>query len=111
MGATSVTGKGRGSADGKNKGSAHMTLGVAHLIGPNIVAAGKATLSDGTVSLDLVPMDTSKTYVVLATDQSANAVATGTFVSSTGTLTLKGTTTDVISYVIVKIDTSPVSLA
>jgi hypothetical protein len=32
MGATSVTGKGPGSADGKNRGSEHQTLGFSHII-------------------------------------------------------------------------------
>ena len=105
MGATSVTGKGLGSADGKNKGSAHQTLGVAHLIGPHIVAAGTATLSGGTVSFDLVTMSgVAADYVVLASDTDASvAAASGTFAPTTGTLTLKGTTTHVIAYAIVKL--------
>lgn len=48
MGATSVTGKGVGSAEGKNKGTARMTLGTTHLIGPRVVAAGSATLTGST---------------------------------------------------------------
>ena len=47
MGATSVTGTGPGSAFGWNKGSQEMTLGVSHLIGPHVVAAGVAALTSG----------------------------------------------------------------
>ena len=53
MGATSVTGTGPGSAFGWNKGSQEMTLGVSHLIGPHVVAAGVATLSAGAATVYL----------------------------------------------------------
>ncbi len=50
MAASSVTGlhkDGAGSADGSNKGSERMTLGVGHLIGPRVHAAGSVVLSGG----------------------------------------------------------------
>jgi hypothetical protein len=53
MGATSVTGVGPGSADGKNKGSEHMTLGVHHLIGPHVIAAGTVELDGPTATVYL----------------------------------------------------------
>jgi hypothetical protein len=54
MGATSVTGVGPGSADGKNKGSEHMTLSVHKLIGPHVIAAGTVEL-DGSTATVYVP--------------------------------------------------------
>lgn len=57
MGATSVTGTGRGAADGFNRGSEHQTLGVAHLIGPRVVAAGFATLTSGSPSTVTIQLD------------------------------------------------------
>jgi hypothetical protein len=52
MGATSVTGRGNGSADGMNKGSSRSTLGVDHLIGPRVVNAGVVTMSASTKDVD-----------------------------------------------------------
>lgn len=53
MGATSVTGvSGPGSVAGNNKGSEHMSLGVAKLIGPKVAAAGKVTLSGTTGTVE-----------------------------------------------------------
>lgn len=50
MGASSVTGVGQGSADKRNKGSEHMTLGVEKLIGARVVDAGSVVLASGTPS-------------------------------------------------------------
>lgn len=55
MGATSVTGKGAGSADGLNKGSEHMTLGAHHIIGPHVLAAGVVELEGTTATIYLPP--------------------------------------------------------
>lgn len=52
MGATSVTGVGVGSAEGMNKGSSRMTLGVDHLIGPRVVNAGLVTMTASTKDVD-----------------------------------------------------------
>ncbi len=56
MAASSVTGlhkNGAGSADGSNKGSERMTLGVGHLIGPRVHAANNVTLSGGVATVTL----------------------------------------------------------
>jgi hypothetical protein len=71
MGASSVTGTGYGSADKKNKGSEHMTLGVEHLIGPRVVDAGSVALASGTPSTATV------------TFASTLASATGYYVQAT----------------------------
>lgn len=47
MTASTVTGRGPGSAEPYNQGSERMTLGVDHLIGTRIVLSGKITLDDG----------------------------------------------------------------
>ena len=47
MTASTVTGRGIGSADGNNKGSERMTLGVDHLIGTRIVLSGQVQIEDG----------------------------------------------------------------
>jgi hypothetical protein len=107
MAATSVTGKGRGSADGKNKGSAHMTLGVAHLVGPRIVMSGTAALSSGSVSLDMPPLagdDTDYVVIVADTNASAMVATSGTIDASTGTITLGGASSSshTVAYMVVK---------
>jgi hypothetical protein len=104
MTCTTVTGRGLGSADQKQKGSEHARLGVDKLIGPRCVVVGKVTLSGGTatVTLPVLP-GTTADYVVMATDQTAaNAVATSmTITAGTGTtLTFTGTTTHVIQYAV-----------
>ena len=108
MTASSVTGRGLGSADGKNKGSEHMTLGVERLIGPRIMAADAVTLDgsgDATVVLPLFPGVVGD-YTVSVTDTTvagATACAGSLAFSSTATtLTLKGTADQTASYVIVK---------
>jgi hypothetical protein len=91
MGATSVTGVGYGAADGMNKGSEHMTLGVGHLIGPRVVACGSATTSGGGVIAVHIPLlaGLATDYVVLVTATSSvhgyvsTALAFGTDASFT----------------------------
>ncbi len=108
MTATSVTGIGLGSADGSNKGSEHMTLGAAHLIGPRVVAADEATLDgsgDLTVILPILP-GVSADYMVTATDSdiaAANAVGADIVITSTETtVTLIGAVDQTVSWVIMK---------
>lgn len=108
MTATSVTGIGLGSADGKNKGSSHMTLGVGHLIGPRVVIADAATLDgsgDLTVEFPVLP-GVSADYVVTAVDAdttAAGAVAADVVITSTETtVTLKGPNDSVIHYSVIK---------
>lgn len=72
MGATSVTGvSGPGTVAGSQKGSEHMSLGVAKLIGPKVCAAGKVTLS-GTTGVVQFPalVGVVGDYVVMLTANS-----------------------------------------
>lgn len=108
MGATSVTGVGLGSADGSNKGSAHMTLDAAKLIGPRVVACDEITLDssgDLVVKLPLLSGSASD-YVCLATDSHATAAtACACALSMDGTattLTFKGTASQTVAYSVVK---------
>jgi hypothetical protein len=111
MGATSVTGKGRGSADGSNKGSTHMTIGASHLVGPRVVAAGSIDLVDGAATIKLpAPAGVATDYVVLATDvDAAQAVGASLAFSAALTdgtkdavITLAGNTTNTIAWSVVK---------
>lgn len=108
MTASSVTGRGLGSADGKNKGSEHMTLGVEKLLGPRIMAADEVTLDgsgDEVVVLPLFPGVVGD-YTVSVTDTNATAAAACAgalaFTANSTTLTIKGPANSTVSYVIVK---------
>lgn len=108
MTASSVTGRGLGSADGKNKGSSHMTLGVGHLIGPRIMIADSVTLDssgDATVVLPLLSGAVGD-YIVTATENgvaAAAAVAVSiAFNANDTTLVFKGPVSTLISYTVVK---------
>ena len=101
MGATSVTGKGLGSADGMNKGSSRDTLGVGHLIGPRVVYAGNWTLVGATDTIEY------PTLSGVVGDYSFHVTATTTghvFVSNptTNSFVLNGTDGQVVSWMIVK---------
>ncbi len=114
MGATSVTGTGRGSVD-TQKGSERTSMGVGGLIGPHVIAAGTATLSTNVVTFQ-VPLPTNLTahYVVLATTlnaTTANAVAVTSFAVDTttkeGTIALKGAgASDVIYWAVIRVGVS-----
>lgn len=108
MGATSVTGvSGIGDVSGQQKGSEHMSLGVSKLVGPRVVQAGTVTLSGG-AGVVYFPniVDTATNYLAMATNTSAAAavaVTSMTISSSTGgSLTLAGTGSNVINWMIVK---------
>lgn len=108
MGATSVTGKGLGSADGSNKGSAHMTIGAEKVIGPRVVACDNITLdSSGDLVVILPVLSGAATdYVCIASDSHATA-ATAVAVALTmdadkTTLTFKGTASQTCSYAVIK---------
>jgi hypothetical protein len=105
MGATSVTGVGQGSVEGKNMGSKTWTVGVGRLLGPKVMAADEVTLSGAaaTVVLPLFPGVVGD-YIVLATDKSGNhsVQAALTFNANDTTITFAGTGTDVIQWAIVK---------
>jgi len=87
MTASSVTGlhkNGVGGVDGSNKGSERMTLGVGHLIGVRVVAAGVVTLDgDGAITVTLpVSLDASESeHAVLLTPEAAPG-ANGPYVSA-----------------------------
>lgn len=107
MGATSVTGKGLGSADKRQKGSEHLRIGAEKLIGPRPVAVGHVTLSgSGTATVILPPVDTNYSYVVLANDTNTSAAAAvGASIATSGsatTLTFKGTNSHVVMYGVFK---------
>src|SRR6516162_6664671 len=77
MGATSVTGvSGWGSVqDGMARGSPHTTLGVGHLIGPRVMAAGtcpSVTATSTTVDHPPIPGGTAA-YIVVLTSNNATA--------------------------------------
>jgi hypothetical protein len=108
MGATSVTGKGLGSADGKNKGSAHMTLGAEKLVGPRVVACDEITLDgSGDLVVNLPALSgVSADYICHATDShatAATACACALAITNTATtLTFKGTAAQTVAYSIIK---------
>jgi hypothetical protein len=108
MTATSVTGRGLGSADKKNKGSEHMTLGAEKLIGPRVVAADSVTLDgSGDASIKLpVLTGAAADYVVMALDAdttAAAAVAATLAMDTTATtVTFKGPASGVLYYSIIK---------
>jgi hypothetical protein len=109
MTATTVTGRGLGSADKKGKGDEHLRVGAEKLIGPRAVAIGKFTLDgsgDGTVKLPVLT-GTAANYLVLANDTNTSAAAAvGASLaigSGVTTLTLKGTAAHVISYGVFKL--------
>lgn len=108
MGATSVTGVGPGSADKKNKGSEHMTLGAEKIIGPRVVYAGSVTTdSSGDAVLKLPELaGTASNYVVVATEAgvaAAAAVAASLAISGgVSTVTVKGPASTAVAVLVVK---------
>jgi hypothetical protein len=80
MAATSVTGQGTGAADGFNRGSEHMTLGVTHLIGPKVVAAGVTDLGPSGVTdipVTAIVNGTNSGFIVLVNDVTDGSQAMG----------------------------------
>lgn len=109
MAATSVTGKGIGSADKRQKGSEHLRVGTSKLIGPRPMAVGTATLDgSGNATVVLPAFDTAFTYIVLATDATVAAAAAvcasiAVVANTSSTITLKGTAAHVIQYGVFKV--------
>lgn len=110
MAAASVTGTGVGSANGANKGSEYMTLGVGHLIGTRVVAAGRKTLAAGvgTVTFPVPLTGSQSNYVVMTQAFNSTTEARATAVtddadSNFASFTLAGGTTDVVHWTVVKI--------
>ena len=108
MAATTVTGTGLGAADGQNKGSAHMTLGVGHLIGPRVVIAADATLDESGDAAPVWPAldGTVGDYIVVACDAdttAATAVGASLAMDDTSTtVTLIGTASQPVAYAVLK---------
>ena len=106
MAASSVTGTGYGSAEDYNRGRKENHIGVERLIGPRVVAAGSATLTTGaaTVVLPLLPGAVTD-YVVMVTDATAAAACKGvlTFNTNDTTITLAGTSSDVLQWAIISV--------
>lgn len=110
MGATSVTGVGPGSADGKNKGSEHMSLGVSKLIGPKVSAAGKVTLSGTTGVVEFPALVGSVSdYVVMVSANSStlayvsSALAVAGATADQWTFTATGGSGAVVNWAVIKI--------
>ena len=111
MGATSVTGVGGlGSVAGISKGSEEMSLGVAKLVGPRVVAAGTATLNgSGVATVNFPPIiDVATNYIGMAVDTNASPAAVAVTSlpvdanSHVDGIALKGTATHVVNWTVVK---------
>lgn len=110
MAASSVTGTGIGSADGQNKGSEHMTLGVSHLIGTRLVVANRVTLAGGVATVTFpVPLAGDKAnYIVICNALNSTTVARPTILNNDAngnfaSFAVAGGTTDVIYYIVSKV--------
>ena len=113
MPASSVTGVGSGSADKKNKGSEHMTLGVDHLIGARVVDAGTVVLSSGIPSTGSVRFGTDLTsatgyFVQLTPVGATSGIAAGgvatSVVNTTGfVVTGANSVTTTVNWVLFKL--------
>lgn len=74
MGATSVSGvSGVGSAAGNSKGSSNMSLGVAKLIGPRVVAAGTVAVVAGSGATVTFTVSSGAIAAVTATPAAAGS--------------------------------------
>lgn len=105
MGANSVSGKGFGSAESANKGAqGRQTLGVSHLIGPYIGAAGTATCSANSAVVQLPKLnDSNSDWIVLVTntDSTSPAATAASSVDSNWKFTVYANGTDVVNYMVV----------
>lgn len=108
MGATSVTGvsgdnKGMGSSEGQGKGTERMSLGVKKLIGPHVVLAGSVALVGGAASIEFATLPgVAGDYVGFAMSRTSGGVANVTALT-TSVMTLAGTGTQTVNYMIVKV--------
>jgi len=110
MAATTVTGRGLGSADATQRGPKERGfVGAEKILGPRIMASGTKLLDgsgDGSVVLPAFDGSTSN-YIVLATDSDvsgATAVTASLAITSNATtLTFKGTAANTIAYAVVKV--------
>ena len=109
MGATSVTGVGNGSADGLNKGSSRMTLGVDHLVGPRVVDAGVVTMSASTYGVELPTLSgVVGNYSVQLTASNGTAVYVTSF--TTAGFTINGASGQTIYWAVFRNGFAPSSL-
>jgi len=112
MTATSVQGlfnNGAGAVDGSNKGSERMTLGVGHLIGPRVIAAGQADniTSPETITFAQPLSGSESNHVIQLTNNGAtNAVSVGTKTDNADndfvSFTIVGTDNDEVMWTIIK---------
>jgi hypothetical protein len=106
MGATSVTGVGNGSVEGVDAGSKHYSVSVSRLVGPRCVVSDVATLSSGTATVKLPLLSGAVTdYAVMISDASGTAAATSatmSFGTNVTTVTLKGTSANVVYWAVFK---------
>lgn len=110
MAASSVSGVGQGSSDKQGqKGSEHLFVGVEKLIGTRIVLAGSFTLSasTGAVTFPAVLPGVASDYIVMC---NATAQAWGSALTTAG-FTVNGTSPNVVSYIVVKVDNATVTTA
>jgi hypothetical protein len=108
MGATSVTGVGAGSAEGLNRGSARMTLGAGHLVGPHVVACGNTPLVGGVATINLGSLtDGASNYSLFVSNMTDTTAVGGTLADAVSpnvgvVVGLQGTGVDVVAYMVVK---------
>lgn len=105
MGANSVSGKGFGSAESHNKGAqGRQTLGVKHLIGPYIGAAGSIELNSGSAIVQIPPLsdDNNEWIVIISnTNTSSPSNVSASFISSNWTFTISGSGSDIVNYIVI----------
>jgi hypothetical protein len=92
MTAASVSGVGSGGAEGSQKGSSRMTLGVDHLIGTRVVKSGSVALTSGTPSTATVVFESTLSgaatdYMVIACPVGATAAIAAAGVAVSGLTT------------------------
>ena len=108
MGATSVTGvSGAGSVAGIQKGSEHMSLSVSKLIGPKVCAAGSATCSSSTATVQFPGLaGVPANYIVMLTTTTATVPYVSTALATVAStndwgFTITAGTTAVVYWTIV----------
>ena len=105
MGASSVSGKGSGSAELANKGAkGRQTIGVNHLIGPYIGAANSVQCSAGLKEVQLPKLsDNNNDWIVLVTntDSSNPAATAASNIDSSWKFTVYANGSDIVNYMVV----------
>lgn len=102
--ASSVSGVGPGSAlKSGQKGAGDEFLGIDHLIGPHVVHAGSVTLADsaGVFVFPTTLPGVAGDYIVLLFNATLSTRAVS-YTLTTASLTLAGTTSDVINFSVVR---------